>query len=60
MLWKVEEVDTKHKALYVKSAKGKVDTLWLGAGGDVHTRVVQKMREVLADSTIYPYLARVR
>ncbi|MEJ9217146.1 DEAD/DEAH box helicase [Paenibacillus glucanolyticus] len=57
MLWKVEEVDTKHKALYVKSAKGKVDTLWLGAGGDVHTRVVQKMREVLEDSTIYPYLA---
>ncbi|MFF3921502.1 DEAD/DEAH box helicase [Paenibacillus lactis] len=56
-LWKVEEVDTKHKALYVKAAKGKVDTLWLGAGGDVHTRVVQKMREVLADSTIYPYLA---
>ncbi|MEC0204002.1 DEAD/DEAH box helicase [Paenibacillus lautus] len=56
-LWKVEEVDTKHKALYVKSAKGKVDTLWLGAGGDVHTRVVQKMREVLADNAIYPYLA---
>ncbi|MFC7679149.1 DEAD/DEAH box helicase [Paenibacillus sp. GCM10028914] len=56
-LWKVEEVDTKHKALYVKSARGKVDTLWLGAGGDVHTRVVRKMREVLADSTLYPYLA---
>ncbi|MGM1048932.1 MAG: DEAD/DEAH box helicase [Bacillota bacterium] len=56
-LWKVEEVDTRHKALYVKSAKGKVDTLWLGAGGDVHTRVVHKMREVLADSTLYPYLA---
>ncbi|UNK18697.1 DEAD/DEAH box helicase [Paenibacillus sp. N3/727] len=56
-LWKVEEVDTKHKALYVKSAKGKVDTLWLGAGGDVHTCVVHKMREVLADSTLYPYLA---
>ncbi|MDO7905655.1 DEAD/DEAH box helicase [Paenibacillus sp. JX-17] len=56
-LWKVVEVDTKHKAVYVKAAKGKVDTLWLGAGGDVHTRVVQKMREVLADTTIYPYLA---
>ncbi|MCM3129153.1 DEAD/DEAH box helicase [Paenibacillus provencensis] len=56
-LWKVEEVDAKHKALYVKSAKGKVDTLWLGAGGDIHTKVMQKMREVLAGSTIYPYLA---
>ncbi len=56
-LWKVEEVDHKHKAVYVKSAKGKVDTLWLGAGGDIHTTVVQKMREVLSDSIIYPYLS---
>ncbi|MGF7048965.1 ATP-dependent Lhr-like helicase [Paenibacillus sp. DS2015] len=56
-LWKVEEVDTKHKAVYVKSARGKVDTLWLGAGGDVHTRVVHKMRDILADDVIYSYLA---
>ncbi|MFI2856274.1 DEAD/DEAH box helicase [Paenibacillus sp. JSM ZJ436] len=56
-LWKVEEVDPRHKALYVKSSKGKVDTLWLGAGGDIHTRVVRKMRQVLDDSTLYPYLA---
>lgn len=56
-LWKVTEVDTKHKAVYVKAAIGKVDTLWLGAGGDIHTLVVQKMREVLAEQTIYPYLS---
>ncbi|MNJ44040.1 hypothetical protein D3C77_390730 [compost metagenome] len=56
-LWKVEEVDSKHKAVYVKSSKGKVDTLWLGAGGDVHTRVMQKMRQVLQEQTLYPYLA---
>lgn len=56
-LWKITEVDTKHKAVYVKEALGKVDTLWLGAGGDIHTLVLRKMREVLADSTIYPYLS---
>lgn len=56
-LWKVVEVDTKHKAVYVKAAKGKVDTLWLGSGGDIHTKVIRKMREVLADSAIYPYLS---
>ncbi|WP_160031680.1 DEAD/DEAH box helicase [Paenibacillus sp. An7] len=55
-LWKVEEIDTKHKSLYVKSAKGKVDTLWLGAGGDIHTLVIQKMREVLESDDLYPYL----
>ncbi|WP_339851880.1 DEAD/DEAH box helicase [Paenibacillus sp. FSL W7-1088] len=56
-LWKVEEVDHKHKSVYIKAAKGKVDTLWLGAGGDIHTTVVQKMREVLSDTVIYPYLS---
>ncbi|GIP23168.1 DEAD/DEAH box helicase [Paenibacillus sp. J22TS3] len=56
-LWKVVEVDTKHKAVYVKAAKGKVDTLWLGSGGDIHTIVTQKMREVLASGEIYSYLS---
>lgn len=56
-LWKVEEVDNKHKAVYVKSSRGKVDTLWVGGGGDIHTRVVQKMRQVLEEYTLYPYLA---
>ncbi|GAB6989957.1 DEAD/DEAH box helicase [Paenibacillus pini] len=56
-LWKVVEVDTKHKAVYVKAALGKVDTLWLGAGGDVHTLILHKMREVLEESSLYSYLS---
>ncbi|BCG59238.1 DEAD/DEAH box helicase [Paenibacillus sp. URB8-2] len=56
-LWKVEEVDNRHKAVYVKSSRGKVDTLWLGAGGDVHTRIMTKIRDILGDTTLYPYLA---
>ncbi|MCL6604876.1 MAG: DEAD/DEAH box helicase [Paenibacillus sp.] len=56
-LWKVEEVDTRHKAVYVKTSRGKVDTLWLGAGGDVHTRIMRKIREVLGETALYPYLA---
>ncbi|AIQ52964.1 DEAD/DEAH box helicase [Paenibacillus sp. FSL R7-0331] len=56
-LWKIEEVDNRHKAVYVKSSRGKVDTLWLGAGGDVHTRIMTKIREVLGSTAIYSYLA---
>lgn len=56
-LWKVEEVDNRHKAVYVKTSRGKVDTLWLGAGGDVHTRIMTKIRDVLGDTALYPYLA---
>ncbi|ULO04677.1 DEAD/DEAH box helicase [Paenibacillus sp. 19GGS1-52] len=56
-LWKVEEVDTRHKAVYVKTSRGKVDTLWLGTGGDVHTRIMTKIREVLGETALYSYLA---
>ncbi|MFD0619798.1 DEAD/DEAH box helicase [Paenibacillus sp. GCM10027629] len=56
-LWKVIEIDRKHKAVYVKPSLGKVDTLWLGGRGDIHTEVMRKMKDVLADDTIYPYLA---
>lgn len=56
-LWKVEEVDARHKSVYVKKSRGKVDTLWLGAGGDVHTRIMAKIREVLSSEQLYPYLA---
>lgn len=56
-LWKVEEVDNRHKAVYVKTSRGKVDTLWLGAGGDVHTRIMTKIREILGATSLYPYLA---
>lgn len=53
----MEEVDNRHKAVYVKGSRGKVDTLWLGAGGDVHTRIMAKIREVLGATALYPYLA---
>ena len=33
--WRVTEVDDKHKAVYVEAIRGRSDTLWLGAGGDV-------------------------
>lgn len=56
-LWKVEEIDNRHKAIYVKSSRGKVDTLWVGGGGEIHTRIMTKIREILNDQTIYPYLA---
>lgn len=54
--WRILEVDTKHKAVYVELIKGKSDTLWLGSGGDVHTRILQKMHDVLKSHEIYSYL----
>lgn len=54
--WRVLEVDNKHKAVYVEPVRGRSDTLWLGAGGDLHTKVLEKMRDILQSKEIYSYL----
>ena len=55
-VWEVEELDIQHKLIYVKSVEGKMEVSWPGDFGEVHTRVVERMRRVLEEDTIYPYL----
>ncbi|MCL1995617.1 MAG: DEAD/DEAH box helicase [Defluviitaleaceae bacterium] len=55
--WTVTELDMAHKVIYVKSAKGKPPTVWHGSGFDFeHTKVLQKMKSIIASNTTYPYL----
>jgi ATP-dependent Lhr-like helicase len=55
--WSVIEVDKERKIIYVKSAKGKPPTVWNGSGGGFeYTKVLKKMREVIAGDNEYPYL----
>ena len=55
-VWEVEELDIQHKLIYVKSVDGKMEVSWPGDFGEVHTRIVQRMRQVLMEDTLYPYL----
>lgn len=56
--WSVVEVDKDQKIIYATSAKGKPPTVWDGSSERFeYTKVLQKMREVLAGDTVYPYLA---
>ncbi len=55
-VWEVEELDIQHKLIYVKSVEGKMEVSWPGDFGEVHTRIVQRMRRVLGEDTVYPYL----
>lgn len=55
--WSVTEIDKDQKIIYVKSAKGKPPTVWDGSGtGLEYTKVLQKMREIIAGDMEYPYL----
>ncbi|MBQ9773270.1 MAG: DEAD/DEAH box helicase [Clostridia bacterium] len=55
-VWEVEELDIQHKLIYVKSVEGKMEVSWPGDFGEVHTKILKRMRQVLAEDTVYPYL----
>ena len=55
-VWEVEELDIPRKLIYVKSVEGKMEISWPGDFGEVHTRILQRMRRVLEEDTVYPYL----
>ncbi len=55
-VWEVEELDIARKLIYVKSVLGKMEVSWPGDFGEIHTKIQERMRRVLQEDTIYPYL----
>jgi len=56
LTWQVMAVDLRHKRVSVKPTTGEVTISWRGSTGDIHTRVLQRMRQVLLEDRGYPYL----
>ncbi len=55
-VWEVEEIDPQRKLLYVHKVDGKMEISWPGDFGEIHTKILRRMRQVLTEDTIYPYL----
>ena len=55
-VWEVEELDIARKLLYVKKVEGKMEISWPGDFGEIHTKILRRMRQVLSEDTVYPYL----
>ena len=55
-VWEVEELDIPHKLIYVKGVLGKMEVSWPGDYGEIHTRILERMKQVLLEDTVYPYL----
>lgn len=55
-VWEVEELDIPRKLVYVHPVLGKMQVSWPGDYGEIHTRILERMRRVLAEDTVYPYL----
>lgn len=54
--WRVDEVDEQQKTIYVTRAKGGVPPAFSGGMGRTHTKVRQRMRELLEATTKLPFL----
>ncbi len=56
-VWDVLEVDSKRKVIAVQiSQKSATSSSWRGSAGEIHTRVLQRMRQILLENTPYSYL----
>ena len=54
--WRVISIDEERKNIYVSQTKSSKIPSWTGDGGEIHTKVVRKMKQVLQESVVYPYL----
>jgi ATP-dependent Lhr-like helicase len=54
--WRVESVDEEKKTIYVTRTSGGVPPLFSGGSGRVDTKIRQRMRELLEESTIPAFL----
>ena len=55
-VWEVTDLDMPRRLVYVQNVKGKMEVSWPGDGGEIHTRLLEKMREVLLGNEQYAYL----
>lgn len=62
-VWEVLEVDVSRRLIFVKAVDGKMEISWPGDSGEIHTKLLLKMREILFNNKEYKFLgenARVR
>lgn len=57
-VWRVLDIDHKRHAVYVEQVKGHVPAYFGECPGDLHTRILERMRRVLAEERSYPYLMK--
>ncbi len=55
-VWEVEELDVKGKLVFVHAVEGKMGISWPGDYGEIHTKILKRMKQVLDEDKQYPYL----
>ncbi len=55
-VWEVKEVDIPRRLIFVKAVEGKMEISWPGDSGEIHTRLLLAMRDVLFNGKDYAFL----
>lgn len=56
--WEVVDLVMEQRVIIVRRVKGILRTNWTGGDrGEIHDRLVDRMRRVLLEDTVYPYLS---
>ena len=55
-VWVVLDVDHKRHLVYCEQVKGSIPAYFGECPGDLHTKILQRMRDVLQEDRQYPYL----
>lgn len=57
-VWRVLDIDHKRHQVYCEQVKGSVPAYFGECPGDLHTRILERMRVVLREEKRYPYLMK--
>ena len=55
-VWEVTELDIQRRLVFVKPVLGKMEVSWPGDYGEIHVKILERMKKVLMEDTVYPYL----
>lgn len=55
-VWVVEDIDRKRHQVYCHGVDGRIPAYFGDVPGDIHPHILHRMRKVLAESAMYPYL----
>lgn len=57
-VWTVLEVDHKRRLVYCEKVRGQVPAYFGDCPGDINTKVLERMKKVLKEDCLYPYLMK--
>lgn len=57
-VWQVLDADHKRRLIYCRQVKGSVPAYFGQCPGDLHTKILTRMRRVLQEDRQYPYLMK--